>query len=128
VWPKRGEIYKLFAGAGNEDRPVLVVSRDELNRGGRFIAVPFTSQHLETRRSLPNCVLFPKGAFGLWKECVAQADAVTLMEVSELARPQKPIGRVSDVWMKRIIEAISNVVGADLAPPPPEPSDPHPEP
>jgi mRNA-degrading endonuclease toxin of MazEF toxin-antitoxin module len=57
--PKQGEIYRLKRrGAEGKARPVLVVSRNELNRGHSLLVIPFYSQQLDKRASLPWCRLF----------------------------------------------------------------------
>lgn len=113
---KPGEIYLAFDPAGDKKRPFVVVSRHELNQGDYFLAVPFTTQNLAVRRSLPNCVHFPRGAFGLPKECVAQAEALTLLRVVDLAQPVERLGVLSGAAMARVIAAIGYAINADCKP------------
>lgn len=57
-----GEVYVAdFDQAG--PHPVIVVSREELNRGRYLLVVAYTSAHLAIRRTLPNCVLLKAGQF-----------------------------------------------------------------
>jgi len=60
----QGEIY---AGLVHDPqrRPVIVISRDELNRGDYVVCVPCTKTRFEIRSQLPNCVPFEKGQFGM---------------------------------------------------------------
>jgi hypothetical protein len=52
-----GEVYDAdFPGVGVH--PVIVVSRDDLNRGGQAMVAICTSARLALRRTLPNCVPF----------------------------------------------------------------------
>ena len=61
---KQGEIFWAeFQGVGR--RPVIVVGRNELNRGSQLVIAPLTSMHVERRSHLPNCVPFAAGEFGL---------------------------------------------------------------
>lgn len=112
---KPGEIYSAFDPAGGK-RPFVVVSRGELNRGDYFLAVPFTTRNVSVRRSLPNCVYFPRGSFGLAKECVAQADALTLLRTTDLVQPVERVGVLGDDAMRRLIAAIGYAIGADCRP------------
>jgi mRNA-degrading endonuclease toxin of MazEF toxin-antitoxin module len=70
-----GEIYLAYGG-GDKYRPVLIVSRESLNRGNYIVAVPFTSTHFASRST--HCVAFQAGEFGLDKDCVAQAEAISV--------------------------------------------------
>lgn len=110
-----GEIYLAFDAAGGR-RPFVVVSRSELNRGEYFLAVPFTTRNVAVRRSLPNCVHFDRGAFGLPKECVAQAEALTILRTIDLVQPVARLGVLSRDAMARLISAIGHVIQADCTP------------
>lgn len=110
-----GEIYWAYL-FGNQRHPVVVVSREALNRGDYFVGVPLTSQRIDIRKTLPNCVYFPKGAHGLPKECVAQAEAMSQMRKSQLVRSDGPIGKLSESTLAALISAIGNVIGADCFP------------
>ena len=52
--------------------PVIVVSRESLNRGSYALVVVCTSARFALRSTLPNCVPFLAGHFGFTKDCVAQ--------------------------------------------------------
>lgn len=113
--PQPGEIYWAFLESAAR-RPVVIVSRTELNRGRYVVAVPFTSQRFEQRSQLPNCVAFRSGEFGLSKDCVAQADAIAQVGTDELDLAAGPIG-VLDIEARRdLLKAIGYVLGADLEP------------
>jgi len=104
-----GEVYRLTEG----DRPAIVVSREALNRGDYVVVVPVTTKRLDARRNLPNCVYFRGGQFGFDKECVAQAEAITLVDKAVLDLGAGPAGRLSEEVMRDLIRAIGNVVGAE---------------
>lgn len=97
-------------------RPFVVVSREELNRGDYFLAVPFTSEKLALRRTLPNYVYFPAKAHGLPKGCVAQAEALTLLRKTDLALPVDRLGRLNAKAMAKVIRAIGYVLESDCKP------------
>ncbi len=102
----------FFADLSDGDRrPVVVVSRNALNRGSVVTVVPFTSSGLLVRRKLPNYVLFRAGEFGLPRDCVAQCEAIGQIEVA-LLDP----GTLDDPAMRSVINAIGNVLDADCEP------------
>lgn len=57
-------------------RPVVVVSREELNRGTIVLAVPVTSARVNERRRYPNYVFLPAGASGLRVDSIAATHLV----------------------------------------------------
>ena len=61
-----GEIYMADLGEATP-HPVIIVSREELNRGDRLVVVLCTSQKLAVRSALPHCVPFQAGQFGFTK-------------------------------------------------------------
>lgn len=111
-----GEIYLAFDGSpGGDGRPFVVVSREELNRGKYFLAVPFTSQRIAERARYKNCVRFAKGSFGLWKECVAQAEGLTQLRKSDLVHGNR-IGRLDPQALEKVVEAVGYALAAECAP------------
>jgi mRNA-degrading endonuclease toxin of MazEF toxin-antitoxin module len=112
---KPGQIFLADAG-GEARRPVVIVSREELNRGSYVIAVPFTSAKYEERAEQPNCVAFEAGKFGLTKNCVAQAEAITVIEIITLDLDTGPIGRLNNGAMRELIRAIGYVIGSQCEP------------
>jgi len=108
-----GEIYWAdleFAGR----RPVIVLSRESLNRGHTVVAIPCTTQNVEKRSKYPNCVTFRLGEFGFTEPTVAQCENVQIIE-KQLLDPA-PIGRVSDESLRDLIRALGYVVDADCEP------------
>ena len=51
-----GEVY--FADFPGGPRPVIVVSRESLNRGIYLLIVPCTTSNYQLRSQIPNCVPF----------------------------------------------------------------------
>ena len=76
-----GEIHVADTESGR--RPVVVVSRRELNQGSSVVVVPITSAHFAVRSSLPHAVPFHAGEFGLTKDWVAQAEAIVSVSVCD---------------------------------------------
>lgn len=110
---KPGEVYWAdleFAGR----HPVIVLSREELNRGNTVVAIPCTSQNFEKRSKLPNCVPFQAGEFGFNKPTVAQCENVQIVE-RQILDPT-PIGVVGDEALRDIVRALGYVVDADCEP------------
>jgi mRNA-degrading endonuclease toxin of MazEF toxin-antitoxin module len=114
-----GEIYLAFDGAGGR-RAFVVVSREELNRGAYVLAVPFTSRKLDVRRGLPNCVYVPGGSVaGLPDDCVAQAEALTLLRKIDLVQPVRTIGTLGATTMAALIAAVGYVLESECVHGPP---------
>jgi mRNA-degrading endonuclease toxin of MazEF toxin-antitoxin module len=109
-----GEIHLADTGAGK--RPAVIVSREELNRRRWVVAVLITSTHFPTRSVLPHCVPLRAGEFGLTKDCVAQAETVTFLEVSELDPDVGVLGVLDESQMRDRIRAVGNMMGSDCEP------------
>src|SRR2546425_3055841 len=95
-----GELY--LAHVGGKLRPVVVVSREELNRGTYVTVVPFTTQRLEERRNSRTCVAFRAGDCGLNKDCVAQAEAIAQFEIALLDDEAGPLGNLDEGAMREL--------------------------
>lgn len=107
-----GDVYRLL----EYDRPAIVVSREQLNRGDYVVVVLVTSRHLEDRWHLPNCVPFRAGRFGFDRDCVAQGETVSVLEKAELDLERGPIGRLSQDAVRDVIRAVGHAIGADCEP------------
>jgi mRNA-degrading endonuclease toxin of MazEF toxin-antitoxin module len=108
-----GEIYMADLG-GAAPHPVIVVSREELNRGVRVVAVLCTSQKFAVRSTLPHCVPFRAGEFGFTKDCVAQCENIFLADKNSLAAA--PFGRLDDIALRDVIKAVGHVIDSDCEP------------
>jgi len=114
--PKPGEIYRL---QDSEDpRRLVIVSREELNKGDYVVVVPVTSRQYELRRKLPNCVAFRSGEFGFVSNCVAQAEGIQVRDKLELALEEGLLGRLDDARMRDLIRAVGDMMAADCEPGP----------
>lgn len=87
-----GEVYlaDIFEGGV---RPVVIVSREQLNRGGLFLAVPTTSSRVVERRRYRNYVSLPAGAGGLRDDSVAVTHLVQPVRATFLREPWGPCPR-----------------------------------
>ena len=79
-----GEVYMAdFGQAG--PHPVIVVSREELNRGRYALVVVCTSARFAVRSKLSNCVPFRAGDFGFTVDCVAQCENMLSIDILSLS-------------------------------------------
>jgi mRNA-degrading endonuclease toxin of MazEF toxin-antitoxin module len=108
-----GEIYMADLGEATP-HPVIVVSREELNRGDRAIVVLCTSQKFAVRSTLAHCVPFRAGQFGFSKDCVAQCENIFIVDKASL--DASPIGVLDDVALRDIVKAIGHVMDSDCEP------------
>ncbi len=102
-YPKQGEIWWAEFQEGWE-RPALVVSRDELNRGRLILVVPCTSSFVKERAAYSNHVLFPAGVGGLTTDTIAQTHLIQPLEVSSLVRR---MGVLSQEQLAEVLLAIA---------------------
>ncbi len=113
--PRPGEIYWAYTGE-DTPRPVVIVSREELNRGGYLVGLEFTSARVKERSTLPNCVPFRAGQFGLSKPCVAKGESITYLHESELDLESGVIGVLDADAIRAVVRAIGYVISAECEP------------
>lgn len=102
--PARGELWWADlqdAGA----RPVVIVSRDAAILGRRRTLVAPCSTVV---RALPSEVVLDPAREPVYRECVAQLDAVTDLPVTVLVRR---LGRLSDEAMRAVCAALAVAAG-----------------
>ena len=110
-----GEIYIAdFPEAG--PHPVIVVSREDLNRGHYALVVVCTSSRFAVRSQLPSCVPFQAGQFGFTIDCVAQCENILSIEKRQLAMSGGPIGVLDEMALREIVKAIGYVIASDCEP------------
>jgi mRNA-degrading endonuclease toxin of MazEF toxin-antitoxin module len=110
-----GEIYMAdFGPAG--PHPVIVVSRQELNRGHYVLAVVCTSARFATRSKLANCVPFQAGEFGFTVDCVAQCENILSIDKGQLNLAEEGMGKLDETTMHKVIKAIGYVIKSDCTP------------
>ena len=108
-----GDIYHAKFGQGKA-RPVVVVSRANLNSGKYVIVVPFTTQRLDKRRTLDSCEFFKSGEHGLTEDCVAKADEITFIDKISIDSRKGRLGALPKDRMTDIVKAIRYVVNDDI--------------
>ncbi len=111
--PEPGQVFWAFH---DKRRPVIVVSRHELNAGDYVVVVPLTSARLEDRRKQPNCVALDSQRHHVPKSCVAQAEAIAVLPKSDLDLSEGPVSVLDDSAMRDVIRAIGNVISACCEP------------
>jgi mRNA-degrading endonuclease toxin of MazEF toxin-antitoxin module len=110
-----GEIYMAdFGQAG--PHPVVVVSREELNRGRYALVVVCTSARFTVRSKLPNCVPFQAGDFGFTVDCVAQCENILSIDQAQLDLAAGPIGVLDETALQKVIKALGYVIKSDCKP------------
>jgi mRNA-degrading endonuclease toxin of MazEF toxin-antitoxin module len=107
-----GEIY-LADFEEMEPHPVVVVSREELNRGNWVAAVLITSKRFEQRSKQPHCVPFRAGEFGLSVDCVAQGESLFSIRREELGTH---LGTLDHHRWRDLVKALGNIMGSDCEP------------
>ncbi len=110
-----GEIYLAdFPQVGRH--PVIVVSREDLNRGHYALVVVCTSARFAVRQKLANCVPFLSGEFGFTHDCVAQCENTLSISQAQLDLAAGPIGVLDVVRLRDVIKAIGYVLESDCEP------------
>lgn len=110
-----GEIYMAdFAEAG--PHPVIVLSREELNRGHYALVVVCTSSRFAVRSRLPNCVPFRAGNFGFTSDCVAQCENLLSIDLTQIDASTGPLGVLDELAFRDVIKAIGHVMDSDCEP------------
>lgn len=110
-----GEIYIAdFEEAG--PHPVIVVSRERLNRGHYALVGVCTSARFSLRSTLPNCVPFGAGQFGFTTDCVAQCENILSISLSQIDMSGGRRGMLDELSLRNVIRAIGHVIEADCEP------------
>ena len=110
-----GEIYMAdFGPAG--PHPVIVVSREELNRGRYALVVACTSARFAVRSQLSNCVPFQAGDSGFTVDCVAQCENILSIDQAQLDLVAGPMAILDDAALQNVIKAIGYVIKSDCKP------------
>jgi mRNA-degrading endonuclease toxin of MazEF toxin-antitoxin module len=95
---------------------VIVISREDLNRGRYILAVVCTSARFASRSTLPNCIPFRAGQFGFIVDCVAQCENIVSIEKTQLDLSAGPVGVLDELAMRDLIKAIGYVMESDCEP------------
>lgn len=89
-------------------RPVIIVSREVLNRGSLFLCVPVTSSRVAERRRYANYVFLPAGTGGLRDDSVAVGHMIQPVRAEFL---RERWGRVPDATLGRVLIAVGWSIG-----------------
>jgi len=110
-----GEIYMAdLEKAG--PRPVIVLSREELNRGRYALVVVCTSARFAVRSTLSNCVPFQAGDFGFDVDCVAQCENILSIDKKQIDLVAGPMGMLDDVSFQKIVKSVGYVMNSNCIP------------
>ena len=107
-----GEVYMAEFGVAGP-HPVIVTSRESLNRGRYALVVPCTSARFALRSRLPNCVPFRAGEFGFTVDCVAQCENLLSIAQEEIDLAAGPIGVLDQRAMRDVVRAIGYVIQSE---------------
>lgn len=110
-----GEIYLLFEDEGKQ-RPAIVISREELNRGDYLLVVPLTTSRLKIRERLPNTVLLKHSKYGISKDSIAQAEMISYIRKDYMLLTEGPIGVLDNETFRSLVRAVGYVMSADCEP------------
>lgn len=108
----RGDVYRanLNPSKGSEQsgtRPVIIVSRDAINRSSPVVIIVPVTDRANKSRIYPSHVEIGKGEGGLVMDSVALCEQVRAMSVSLLI---SPMGHLQSATMTRINAALKNAL------------------
>ena len=110
-----GEISMADVPPGQQHR-VVIVSREDLNRGKSILAALITSQKFAVRSTLPNCIPLRAGQFSLTQDSVVQGESAGPIRVARLDLAGGPLARLDDLTFREVIKAIGYVLDSDCEP------------
>ena len=105
---RRGDIYdaRLNPTEGSEQadvRPVVIVSRDAINRNSSVIVIVPLTKAVNVKRNYPNNVTIAKGAGGLTVESVVLGGQIRAISKSRLLHQR---GTLSTEMMQQVDRAL----------------------
>jgi mRNA-degrading endonuclease toxin of MazEF toxin-antitoxin module len=110
-----GEIYLADIPDAGE-HPILIVSREELNRGRKVLAALITSAKFAVRSTLANCVVLKAGEFEMTRDCVAQCETLAPIPKDVIHADSGPLAVLTDDALRDVIKAIGYVIDSDCEP------------
>jgi|SRR5579862_6155401 len=110
-----GEIYQAYIPDAGPHF-IVIVSREELNRGKKVLAALITSAKFAVRSTFANCVVLKAGEFGMTKDCVVQCETVAPIPKDVIDEDAGPIATLNDEVLRDIIKAIGFVIDSDCEP------------
>lgn len=109
-----GQVFRIYDSPGSYHF-CIVISEERFNRGDYVHIVPITSKGFESRSKLSNCVAFRAGQYCFTSNCVAQGDALSLVEISSFYG-EKSLCEISGEDLRKVIRAVGAVIGAECEP------------
>lgn len=100
---RQGDVWQI-AFWEDDERPGVVVTRNELNKGALVLVVPCTASRVETRKLYTNNVFLPPGSGGLDKHSVAQVHLIQPVDKSYFLQKR---GRLDDGQLGEILRALA---------------------
>ena len=104
-----GEVYIAdFPEAGSH--PVIVISREDLNRGHYALVVVCTSSRFEggPKAASKLCPVPGTGQFGFTVNCVAQCENILSIDKRQLDTSVGPIGVLDVTALREVIKAVES--------------------
>ncbi len=111
----QGEIYLAHLPEAG-DHPILVVSREELNRGQKVLAALNTSARFAVRSRLANCVVLKAGQLGMTADCVIQCETLAPIPKDVIDVAGGPLATLPDDLVRDVIKAVGYVIDSDCEP------------
>ncbi len=99
----QGDVWQI-AFWEDDERPGVVVTRNELNKGRLVLVVPCTASQVETRKLFTNNVFLPPGSGGLDKPTVAQVHLIQPVGKNYFLHKR---GRLDDERLGEILHALA---------------------
>lgn len=100
---RQGEVWWTSFQEGWE-RPAVIITRNELNKGRLILVAPCTSSRVDERRRLPNHAFLGKGEAGLTEDSVVQCHLIQPVEVTTLIRK---IGTLPSAKLAEVMLALA---------------------
>ncbi len=97
-------------------RPVIILSRLELNRGKTVVVVACTTRKFQERSKLPNCFPIHAGTFGMPEDCVAAGEFVSQIAVGQLDLDAGAVGELDEIAYRGLVRAVGYAIGSDCEP------------
>src|SRR5437764_13034830 len=102
-----GAIYMADLDVAGKHR-IIVVSREELNRGNYVLGVVCTSTRFAVRKTLANCVPFHAEQFGFTSDCVAQCENMLSVHKNRLDLAGAPLARQDNFTLRDYVRTIGH--------------------
>lgn len=111
--PQRGNIYRLLRDIAGKRRPVVIISRTELNRGTTVVAIPLTTAQFDKRLNQPSIVLLEAGEGGLTEPSLAKCGDIGSIRIADLDIANGPLGILDESQIERLRAAVLWSLGFD---------------